>query len=61
MGNLSSFSVPHPTTMKAILVDKFVEKVEDVRISEVPNPEVKDGEVLVQIEAAGVNFVDLLY
>ena len=25
LSNLSSFSVPHPTTMKAILVDKFVE------------------------------------
>ncbi|PVH88147.1 zeta-crystallin [Cadophora sp. DSE1049] len=47
--------------MKAIRIDKFVERIEDVRISEVPSPEVKDGEVLVQIEAAGVNFVDLLY
>ena len=37
------------------------QKIEDVKISEVPNPEVKDGEVLVRIEAAGVNFVDLLY
>ncbi|KAG4427847.1 hypothetical protein IFR05_016672, partial [Cadophora sp. M221] len=47
--------------MKAIRIDKFVEKIDDIEISEVPNPEPKDGEVLVQIEAAGVNFVDLLY
>ncbi|KAK0113610.1 hypothetical protein ONS95_013855 [Cadophora gregata] len=47
--------------MKAILIDKFVERVDDVKISEVPNPEAKDEEVLVKIEAAGVNFVDLLY
>ncbi|KAL5327682.1 hypothetical protein ACEPPN_005384 [Leptodophora sp. 'Broadleaf-Isolate-01'] len=47
--------------MKAIRIDKFVDKIEDIRISEIPVPEPKDGEVLVQIEAAGVNFVDLLY
>ncbi|KAH7379712.1 quinone oxidoreductase [Cadophora sp. MPI-SDFR-AT-0126] len=47
--------------MKAIRIDAFVDKIEDLKISEVPDAEVKDGEILVQIEAAGVNFVDLLY
>src|SRR5262245_55095664 len=31
-----------------------------LRVSEVPDPEPKDGEVLVQVRAAGVNFADVL-
>lgn len=33
----------------------------EIEISEVDKPQVKDREVLVQVAAAGVNFVDLLY
>ncbi|CZR56041.1 related to quinone reductase [Phialocephala subalpina] len=47
--------------MKAILIDKFVQKYDDIQISEVSQPRAREGEVLVKIEAAGVNFVDLLY
>ncbi|KAL2061340.1 hypothetical protein VTL71DRAFT_7613 [Oculimacula yallundae] len=39
--------------MKAILIDKFVEKIEDIKISEVPDLIPKDDEALVHIEAAG--------
>jgi len=34
---------------------------EEIKISEVTKPRAKEGEVVVQIAAAGVNFVDLLY
>lgn len=37
------------------------QRVEEVRISEIPSPIPKDDEVLVEIAASGVNFVDLLY
>lgn len=63
--------------MKAIYIDKFVgvsgtlkgkinllilpQNYDEINVSEIPKPQPKDGEVLVQISAAGVNFVDLLY
>lgn len=34
---------------------------DEICVSEVPEPIQKDGEVLVRVEAAGLNFVDLLY
>lgn len=34
---------------------------DEIRVSEVPNPIQRDGEVLVRVKAAGLNFVDLLY
>ena len=35
---------------------------DEIKISEVvPKPQAKDGEVIVKVHAAGVNFVDLLY
>jgi hypothetical protein len=34
---------------------------DEIRVSEVPKPQPKEGEVVVRVTAAGVNFVDLLY
>ncbi|KAG9236455.1 quinone oxidoreductase [Amylocarpus encephaloides] len=47
--------------MKAIRIDRFINSYDEIKISNVPKPQPQDGEVLVQIAAAGVNFVDLLY
>jgi alcohol dehydrogenase len=44
--------------MKAFIVDRY--KSKDVgRIDEVPEPEVRDTDLLVQVHAAGVNVLDL--
>jgi hypothetical protein len=37
------------------------QKYDEIKISEVTKPRAKEGEVVAQIAAAGVNFVDLLY
>jgi hypothetical protein len=34
---------------------------DEIKVSEVARPQPKDGDVLVQIAASDVNFVDLLY
>ncbi len=34
---------------------------DEIEVSEVPEHERKEGEVIIQIAAAGINFVDLLY
>ncbi|KAN0091976.1 quinone oxidoreductase [Hyaloscypha variabilis] len=47
--------------MKAVRIVEFVRDLDDIKVSEVPQPQAKNGEVNVQIVAAGVNFVDLLY
>jgi hypothetical protein len=38
-----------------------VKRYDDLRVSDVIDPERKDDEVLVNVGAAGLNFVDLLY
>jgi NADPH:quinone reductase-like Zn-dependent oxidoreductase len=43
--------------MKAYLVDKY-RKSAPLRLAEVPEPDVRDDEVLVRIHAAGVNLLD---
>lgn len=43
--------------MKAFIVDRY-EKKGRLRAGEVPEPELRDDEVLVQIHAAGVNLLD---
>jgi NADPH:quinone reductase-like Zn-dependent oxidoreductase len=43
--------------MKAFIVDRYGKK-DGVRIGEMPDPEVRENDVLVQVHAAGVNPVD---
>lgn len=43
--------------MKAFIVDRYGKK-ESLRAGEVPEPELREDEVLVQIHAAGVNLLD---
>lgn len=43
--------------MKAFILDRYGKK-ETGRIAEVPEPELRDDEVLIQIHAAGVNVLD---
>ncbi len=45
--------------MKAIVVDKCC-KAEDLRVSEIPVPEIKPGWVLVKVHAAGLNHSEAL-
>lgn len=45
----------------AVVDMSSIKRIEDVVVSNVPEPVVLDGEVLIDIAAAGVNFVDLLY
>ncbi|KAI0158332.1 zeta-crystallin [Xylariaceae sp. FL1272] len=47
--------------IKAVRVDRFVERYDELRVSEVPRPTAKDSELLIEVKAAGVNFVDTLY
>jgi hypothetical protein len=39
----------------------FSQDYDEIRVSEVTKPQPKEGEVVVRVIAAGVNFVDLLY
>ena len=43
--------------MKALLVDRYG-KASRLRAGEVPGPEMREDDVLVQIHAAGVNLLD---
>ena len=43
--------------MKAFIVDRYGKK-QGVRIGEMPEPELRENEVLVQVHAAGVNLLD---
>ena len=43
--------------MKAFVVDRYGKKSR-LRVSEMPSPEIREDEVLVQIHAAGVNLLD---
>jgi NADPH:quinone reductase-like Zn-dependent oxidoreductase len=43
--------------MKAFIVDRYGKR-DGVRIGEMPDPELRDDDVLVQIHAAGVNLLD---
>jgi NADPH:quinone reductase-like Zn-dependent oxidoreductase len=43
--------------MKAFVVDKYKKKAA-LRLAEMPMPDVRDGDVLVQIHAAGLNVLD---
>jgi NADPH:quinone reductase len=45
--------------MRAVLVEQF-SQVESLRIVDIPDPEIAAGQVLVQVKAAGLGFVDAL-
>ncbi|KAI0188114.1 quinone oxidoreductase [Xylaria flabelliformis] len=47
--------------MKAIVINHFVESYNEIQVSNIPIPEPRDDEILIQVKAAGVNFVDTLY
>jgi NADPH:quinone reductase-like Zn-dependent oxidoreductase len=43
--------------MKAFFIDRYKSK-EGLRFGEMPNPELRDDDVMVQVYAAGVNLLD---
>ena len=43
--------------MKAFILDRYGSK-DGARFSEMPEPELRDDDVLIQIHAAGVNLLD---
>ncbi|KAJ6788072.1 hypothetical protein PWT90_02519 [Aphanocladium album] len=47
--------------MKAILIDKFCETLDQVQVSEVPTPEATGDNILIRVRGVGVNYVDTLY
>ncbi|KAK6064640.1 zeta-crystallin [Seiridium cupressi] len=47
--------------MKAVVIEHFVRSYGDVRVSDIPIPQPNGQEILIQVKAAGVNFVDTLY
>ncbi|KAL5353006.1 hypothetical protein ACLOAV_001035 [Pseudogymnoascus australis] len=47
--------------MKSLVVDKFVNNYDELQVTELSNHDVPYGHALVQVKAAGLTFVDLLY
>ncbi|OHF04650.1 zeta-crystallin [Colletotrichum orchidophilum] len=47
--------------MKAIVIEEFVNDFDQVKVSEIDPPIARTDRYLVQVKAAGVNFVDTLY
>jgi hypothetical protein len=45
--------------MRAVVVDRWLEPGE-LSVSELPDPEVGPGRLLIEVEAAGCNFFDIL-
>lgn len=43
--------------MKAFIIDRYSKKV-PMRLGEMPNPEVRDEDVLIEVHAAGLNLLD---
>jgi len=48
-------------TMKAVVIHEFYESLSQLHVSTVPKPEPSSSSLLIQVLAAGVNFVDTLY
>jgi NADPH:quinone reductase-like Zn-dependent oxidoreductase len=44
--------------MKAFILDRYGRRVDGLRLGEMPEPELREDDVLVQIHAAGVNLLD---
>ncbi|TPX07235.1 uncharacterized protein E0L32_010829 [Thyridium curvatum] len=47
--------------MRGVVVSKFVDNYTELQVEDIPPPKAKKDEVIVQVKAAGVNFVDTLY
>uniref|UniRef100_L2FT81 Alcohol dehydrogenase zinc-binding domain protein n=1 Tax=Colletotrichum fructicola (strain Nara gc5) TaxID=1213859 RepID=L2FT81_COLFN len=47
--------------MKAIVINDFVKDFDEITVAEVERPVPNSNEVLVQVKAAGINYVDTLY
>lgn len=47
--------------MKAVVIEKFCQSFTELRVSEIPNAEAQDDNIVIKVAAAGVNFVDTLY
>lgn len=47
--------------MKAVIIPEFYQSLDQVHVSKIPQPIPEDDELLIRVEAAGVNFVDTLY
>ncbi|OBT55067.1 hypothetical protein VE04_04524 [Pseudogymnoascus sp. 24MN13] len=47
--------------MKALVVDKFVNNYDELKVTELGHHDVPYGHALVQVKAVGLTFVDLLY
>lgn len=47
--------------MKAIVINEFHNSLDLIHVSDVAKPTPKADELLIQVKAAGVNFVDTLY
>jgi NADPH2:quinone reductase len=50
---------PGRTIMRAVVVDRWLEPGE-LTVSELPDPEAAPGRLLIEVEAAGCNFFDIL-
>ena len=46
--------------MRAVICKSFDGGPDDLAVEEVPDPQAKDGEIVVAMKAAGVNFADTL-
>ncbi|CAM0135084.1 hypothetical protein VKS41_000339 [Umbelopsis sp. WA50703] len=46
--------------MKGIQVDHWLKGPDDMKVTEIPVPEPKKGELLIQVKAVGLNFFDIL-
>ncbi|KAF9907242.1 hypothetical protein BX616_000496 [Lobosporangium transversale] len=46
--------------MKAILIEKALTSVDQMAVQTVPDPVLKEGEILIDVKAAGLNFFDIL-
>ncbi|KAK1843099.1 zeta-crystallin [Colletotrichum chrysophilum] len=49
------------SNMKAIVINDFVKDFDEITVAEVERPVPNSNEVLVQVKAAGINYVDTLY
>ncbi|KAL2881206.1 hypothetical protein SGCOL_003497 [Colletotrichum sp. CLE4] len=47
--------------MKAVVINEFVNNFDEVKVSEIERPIPTADQYLIQVKAAGVNFVDTLY